>query len=115
MFGRRLESKSADGFLGNPAPEPQPVTFDQAMASKAQSESAARLQAAGANAAMGADAWNRLNDSQRLALRLSLALAERDPDLAATLRALAAESVKTGLSCPRCEWWGGTWHFLRDT
>ena len=103
MFGKAAATAATSAA----SPPPPEESFEQATARQAREHSAKQLQAAGASAAMGADAWNRLNDSQRLALRLSLALAERDPDLAATLRALAAESVKTGLSCPRCEWWHG--------
>ena len=106
MFGRRLESKSADGFLGNPAPEPQPVTFDQAMATKAQSESAARLQAAGENAAMGVDRWNQLTEPQRLMVRLALLFDGCDPALAKEIRSMAGESIRTGLA-PVAGWWRG--------
>ena len=106
MFGRRLESKSADGFLGNPPPETQPVTFDQAMATRAQSESAARLQAAGANAALGVDQWNQLTEPQRLMVRLALLFDGRDPALAKEIRTMAGEAIRTGLA-PVAGWHRG--------
>jgi len=108
MFG--LRSKSADGFLGSaPAPETQsrPATesFNEATARLAREHTQRQLEQSAQNAALGVDAFNRLRDVEKFGVKLALLFDGHDPALASGIRALVAESIKTGLVCPRCKWW----------
>ena len=108
MFG--LRPKSADGFLGSaPAPEPTPVaeTFAQATARAAREHTAKQLQAAGENAGRGVDVFNRLRDVEKFGVRLAVLLDSHNPALASEIRGLVAESIRSGIACPKSKWWQG--------
>jgi hypothetical protein len=108
VFG--LRSKSADGFLGAaPAPEPTPTaeTFAQATARAAREATAKQLAAASANASLGVDVFNRLRDVEKLGVRLALLFDGHNPALANEIRGLVAESIRSGIACPKSKWWQG--------
>jgi hypothetical protein len=110
MFGSRLVSKSADGFLGNPAPEPQPDHSGED-GLLAHANAIRQAQATAANDALRwrVDAWRQLSESARLLIALSLATQKSAPQASASFRTLAAAVVKGGgVPCPvGVEWWSG--------
>lgn len=93
------------GFVPQSALSP----FDAEMAEKARAETARRLQAASDACRFRASDWMGLQPWQRFAIKLALAVEERDPEMALNIRDLLAEQAKhcDSLPCPLMEWWEG--------
>jgi hypothetical protein len=102
---------SADGWLGQraPLPEPEDESGNDSLRRLADNIRAQQARDAAEANTWRADTWFRsLTETQRFAIRLSLAVEKRDPALAADIRSLMIEQSKVGaLGWPRCEWWKG--------